>query len=106
MSRFFHATAVENVKSIKEKGLIAKFGEVYLTDSIESACRWMGFRLKAMGQNTMAVIEVEANESELIEGADHSPLMVQIFGVGKSLVSEKSIPKSRIKRIHYFKIGE
>lgn len=105
MARFFHATAIENVQSIKEKGLIAKYGEVYLTDSIESACRWMGFRLKAMGQDVMAVIEVEVDENKLTEGMDHSPMMVQIFGVGKSLVSEKSIPKSRVKRIHYFKIA-
>ena len=105
MARFFHATSIENVQSIREKGLIAKYGEVYLTDSLDSACRWMGFRLKAMGQDIMAVIEVEADETKLIEGCDHSPMMVQLFGVGKSLVSEKSIPKSRVKKIHYFKIG-
>ena len=105
MARFFHATSIENVQSIREKGLIAKYGEVYLTDSLDSACRWMGFRLKAIGQDIMAVIEVEADETKLIEGCDHSPMMVQLFGVGKSLVSEKSIPKSRVKKIHYFKIG-
>ena len=105
MARFFHATSIENVQSIRDKGLIAKYGEVYLTDSLDSACRWMGFRLKAIGQDIMAVIEVEADETKLIEGCDHSPMMVQLFGVGKSLVSEKSIPKSRVKKIHYFKIG-
>jgi hypothetical protein len=103
MARFFHATAVENVSSIQEKGILPKFGEVYLTDSVESACRWMGFRFAAMSKEVFAVIEVEADESKLIEGTDHSPMMVQLFGVGRSLVSEKKIPKSRIKRVHYFK---
>jgi hypothetical protein len=102
--RLFHATAIENVQSIKEKGLLPKFGEVYLTDSVESACRWMGFRFSAMGIDTFAVVEAEVDETKLIEGTDHSPMMVQLFRVGKSLVSEKRIPKSRIKRIHYFKI--
>jgi hypothetical protein len=104
MARLFHATSIENVQSIKEKGLISKFDGVYLTDSMESACRWMAFRFKAMGKDLMAVIEVEVNESKLIEGSDHSPMMVQLFGVGRSLVSERNIPKSRIKKVHYFKI--
>lgn len=104
--RFFHATTIMNAYSIKEEGLKPLFGEVYLTDSIESACRWMGFRLKAAGETVMAVIEVEADESKLIEGTDHSPEMVKIFGVGKSLVSEKRIPKSRVKRVHYFRLTD
>jgi hypothetical protein len=105
MHKFYHATAIENIPSIMEKGILPKFGEVYLTDSIESATRWMGFRL--VGQTKiMAVIEVKAKEETLVEGTDHSPLMVQLFGVGKSLVSHKRIPKSRIGKIHYFKLGE
>jgi hypothetical protein len=103
--RLYHATRIENVPSIQEQGLKAMFEGVYLTDSIESACRWMGFRLRAMGEDTLAVIEVEVDETKLEEGTDHSPFMVQMFGVGKSLLSPKSIPKSRIKKIHYFKIG-
>jgi hypothetical protein len=102
--RLFHATAIENVQSIKEKGLLPKFGEVYLADSVESACRWMGFRFAAQGIDTFAVIEAEVDKTKLVEGTDHSPMMVQLFGVGRSLVSEKRIPKSRIKKIHYFKI--
>jgi hypothetical protein len=104
MARLFHATALENVPSIQREGILPKFGEVYLTDSIDSACKWIAFRLVGRSQ-IMAVIEVEVDETKLIEGTDHSPLMVQLFGVGKSLVSDKKIAKSRIKKIHYFKIG-
>lgn len=104
LSRFYHATRLANVMSIQETGLKPLFGEVYLTDSIESACRWMGFRFEAMGDNTFAVVEVEADPNKLEDGTDHSPIMQSMFGAGKSLVSNKRIPKSRIKKIHYFSI--
>ena len=104
-TRLYHATKTENVQSILDKGLISKWEGVYLTDSIESATRWMGFRLKAMGEQFMSVIEVEVDESKLIEGTDHSPMMVKLFGVGKSLVSIKSIPKSAIKDVHHFQLN-
>jgi len=104
--RLFHATAIENVESIKEKGLLSKFEGVYLTDSLDSACRWIGFRLEAMGQDQLAVIEVDVDEETLEEGVDHSPLMVKLFGVGRSLLSIDPIPAEKIKEVHYFKIGE
>jgi hypothetical protein len=66
----------------------------------------MGFRLAAMGEPQMIVVEVEVEEKGLVEGCDHSPLMVQIFGVGKSLVSPKTIPPSKIKEIHYYQLNE
>ena len=79
----YHGTNVDNVASIKKKGLVSKYEGVYLTDSAESAARWIGFRLRAMGENMMAVIEVEVEEEELEEGMDHSTEMVRIFGVVK-----------------------
>lgn len=102
MARYFHATRMANVDSIRKEGLKPVWDFVYLTDSKESALRWMGFRAKAMGDRVLAVVEVEANPKSLQEGSDHSPLMQMIFGAGRSLISEKRIPKSRIKRIHYF----
>lgn len=104
LKRYFHATRIQNVESIKREGLIPKFGEVYLTDSLDSALKWMGFRFQAMGDELMAIIEVEANPNSLVEGTDHSPLMQKLFGCGKSLVSHQKIPKSRIKKIHYYSI--
>ena len=104
--RLFHATSAKNAESIKEKGLLSKWEGVYLTDSAESATRWMGFRLAAMGEPLMIVVEVEVEEKTLVEGCDHSPIMVQLFGVGKSLVSPKSIPPSKIKEIHYYQLSE
>lgn len=104
--RLFHATSAKNAESIREKGLLSKWEGVYLTDSAESAARWIGFRLAAMGEPQMIVVEVEVEEKGLVEGCDHSPVMVQIFGVGKSLVSPKTIPPSKIKEIYYYQLNE
>lgn len=104
--RLYHGTSINNVDSIKDQGLKVMWEGVYLTDSIESAKRWIGFRLAATGEKFMSVVEVEVSAKHLSEGNDHSPLMEQFFGVGKSILSLKPIPKSKIKKIHYFKIGE
>ena len=72
---------------------------VYLTDSEESAIKWMGFRLRAMGETQMAIVEVDVPKRGLQEGMDHSPMMELIFGVGKSLLSPKSISPSKITKI-------
>ena len=104
--RLFHATSARNEESIRKNGLVSKWEGVYLTDSAESAARWIGFRLAAMGEPLMIVVEVEVDSHTLVEGCDHSPLMVQLFGVGESLVSPKSIPPSRIKEIHYYQLNK
>jgi len=41
--KLYHATFVKNIESIKEKGLLKMWEGVYLTDSKESAIKWMGF---------------------------------------------------------------
>jgi hypothetical protein len=104
-TRLFHATRIGNVPSILAEGLISKWEGVYLTDSLESALRWMGWRFQAMGEEFMAIIEVEVDETKLIEGTDHSPMMVTLFGVGKSLVSPKRIPPSAIKEVHKYELN-
>lgn len=97
--KLYHATFVKNIDSIKSKGLLQMWEGVYLTDSKESAIRWMGFRLKAMGETQIAIVEVNISKRGLQEGMDHSPLMELIFGVGKSLLSPKSIPPTKITKI-------
>ena len=52
-----------------------------------------------MGEAEVAIIEVNISLKNLEEGMDHSPLMELKFGLGKSLVSPKSIPPSKIKNI-------
>lgn len=104
--RLFHATSAKNQESIREKGLVSKWEGVYLTDTAESAARWIGFRLAAVGEPLMIVVEVEVEEEDLVEGTDHSPLMVKLFGVGRSLVSPKTIPPSSIKDIQYYQLNE
>lgn len=103
--RAFHATSILNVPSIKKDGLIIKWDYVYLTDSIDSALRWIGFRLQATGEDIIAVIEVEVEESDLEEGMDHSPMMVELFGVGKSWTSSEPIPATSIKEVHLYSIN-
>jgi|688.fasta_scaffold1161195_1 hypothetical protein len=103
--RAFHATSIKNVDSIERDGLVIKWDYVYLTDSIDSALRWIGFRLQATGEDTIAVIEVEVEESKLEEGMDHSPMMVQLFGVGKSWTSSEPIPATSIKEVHLYSIN-
>ena len=98
--RLFHGTDYDNLGSILKDGLISRFEGVYLTDSAESAARWIGFRLKAQGKTKMAIIEVEVPEEGLEEGVDHSPMMVKIFGVGKSILSPNSIPRSAIRNVY------
>jgi hypothetical protein len=103
--RLFHATRTQNIDSIQSQGLLARWDGVYLTDSIESAQRWMGWRFAAQGDRTFAVVEICAEGLELEEGADHSPLMHELFGAGKSLVCAESVPPDRIREIHLFSIG-
>jgi RNA:NAD 2'-phosphotransferase (TPT1/KptA family) len=100
--KLYHGTNFDNLGSILTKGLISKYEGVYLTDSRESAMRWVGFRLKAMGASKMVVIEVEVNEDDIEDGVDHSPAMVEIFGVGKSLLHTKSIDRKCIKNVYQF----
>lgn len=101
----YHGTSMKNVESIKEGGLEHRFEGVYLTDSIESAQKWTGFKLKLQGELEVAIIEVEVDESNLSEGMDHSPMMVQIFGVGKSILHDGNIPASKIIECHLFKMA-
>ena len=98
--RLFHGTDYDNLPSILEKGLVSRFEGVYLTDSAESAARWIGFRLRAENKPKMAIIEVEIPEEGLEEGVDHSPMMVKLFGVGKSIVSPKPIPPWSIVNVY------
>lgn len=104
MVTLYHGTSVRNVESIRKQGLKSFFEGVYLTDTLESATRWTSFRLAAFGEKEVAIVEVEVDEKKLEEGNDHSPLMEAIFGVGKSILSPKSIPPKRIKNIHIQKI--
>lgn len=98
----FHGTSANNVESIKKEGLSRFFEGVYLTDTPDSAARWTGFRLAAMGESVIAVICVTVDEDLLSPGIDHSPLMTQIFGVGESIVHEGAIPPEQILDVLYF----
>jgi hypothetical protein len=105
MKTLYHATSEKNLGSILDKGLLHKWEGVYLTDSADSAARWIGFRLAAVGEPTVIVIEVNVDESNLSEGCDHSPLMQQIFGVGESIVHNGDIPSSQITNVIRYELN-
>lgn len=104
MKTLYHGTSVKNVTSILEEGLKVSVFEqaVYLTESAESAARWTGFKLAAMGENTLAVIEVEVDEDKLSPGIDHSPMMQTMFGAGESILHEGDITTESILDVIYF----
>ena len=103
--KLYHATDAANLGSILANGLIARWEGVYLTDSAESAARWIGFRLTAMGKPKMIVVEVEISTNGLEEGCDHSPIMETLFGVGKSILSPKSIPATCIRNVYEYQLN-
>lgn len=104
MRTLYHGTSVKNVESILENGLKKSIFEqaVYLTDTSESAARWTGFKLQAMGEDTLAVIEVFVSGDKLSPGCDHSPMMQTMFGAGESILHEGDIPPDQILDVIYF----
>ena len=103
-TKLFHATEVANVAGIMKEGIKTTFGEVYLTDSPESGVRWLSIRPRE--KKEIAVIEVEVEESELEEGVDHSPLLVEILNVGKSIVCPRTIKPEEILSVNIYEYGE
>ena len=103
--KLYHATDAANLGSILASGLISKWEGVYLTDSAESAARWIGFRLAAIGKPTMIVVEVEISTKGLVPGTDHSPIMETLFGVGKSILSPKPIPAKCIRNVYEYQLN-
>ena len=101
----FHGTSIENVESIKKTGLKSKWEGVYLTDSPQSAARWVGLRLAAMGESELAIICVSVDEDQLVPGCDHSPLMIKLFGVGESIVHPDPIPPDRVLDVLYYELN-
>lgn len=101
----YHGTSMKNLPGIMEEGLKSQFEGVYLTDSAESAAKWVGFRLHAMGEREVLVVEVEVDEDSCEEGVDHSPMMVELFGVGESVLHPDRIPSGNIKNYLKFELG-
>ena len=103
--KYYHGTRKENLASIMDKGLISKFEGVYLTNSVESAARWMLPRLLPSDSNTIIVIEVTIDSDFVVEGCDHSEMMVKLFGVGESWLSEDDISSDKITNIFDVELG-
>lgn len=100
----YHGTSVKNVESILAEGLSRFWEGVYLTDSPESAARWTGFRLRAIGEDEIAVIEVQVDSAKIQPGVDHSPIMHEMFGVGESILHEGAVPADQITGVTYYQL--
>ena len=83
-----------NLGSILDKGILKSRweGGVYLTDSKESAVAWVMIRTP----DDILVVELEVDESKIVPGVDHSPLMQEMFGAGESLVYMDDIPPTQL----------
>ena len=99
MTRYYHATPKSNFNSIVEKGILARFGEVYCSTSEETAARWICFTRPAEEQVMVLPFDSPEGDERMSIGVDHSPMMTQLLGVsdeGASFVSSESIPMTDI----------
>jgi len=103
--KYYHGTRKENLTSIMDKGLLSKFEGVYLTNSVDSASRWMIPRLLASDVGKLIVIEVTIDSDSVVEGCDHSEMMVKLFGVGESWLSIDNIPSDKITNVFDVELG-
>ena len=84
--KFYHATKLENLKSIMEYGLHSRYGEIYFSSNAISAVNWVG-----MGQTGhYAVIQVMLEEHRYKPGQDHAPIMEHMFP-GEVIVVNKPV---------------
>lgn len=100
----FHGTDYNNLSSILSRGLKKHWEGIYLTDSKESAFRWVAFKLKAMGLKDVLVVEVDVDENLCQPGMDHSPFIEKIFGCGKSILYTDNISTKNILNYYHYKI--
>ena len=84
--KFYHATKLENLKSIMEYGLHSRYGEIYFSSNPISAVRWVG----AGQTGHYAVIQVMLEENRYKPGQDHAPIMEYMFP-GEVIVVNKPV---------------
>lgn len=84
------------------EGIKQHWEGVYLTDSAESAAKWVGLKLHALGEDSVVVFEVEVEAHKLSDGTDHSPIIHELMGVGESILHEGNISNKKIKNVLEF----
>jgi len=95
MKTLYHGTEVKNLVSIQKSGIKPNFGEVYLTDSKESAVKWLALRSRE--KNEVAVITVAVDETKLEPGMDHSQFMLNLTGGESFVYPEMILPEAIIE---------
>jgi hypothetical protein len=85
--KFYHATKLENLKSIMENGLHSRFGnEIYFSSNPMSAVNWVG----AGQTGHYALIQVMLDEKQYTPGQDHAPIMEYMYP-GEVVVVNKPV---------------
>ncbi|QDP51866.1 MAG: hypothetical protein GOVbin4206_33 [Prokaryotic dsDNA virus sp.] len=99
MTRYYHATPKENLSSILQNGIEARFGEVYCSTSEETSARWICFTRRGSKEIITIPFSRPQGDKRMRLGADHSPVLTKILGVdeeGASFVSTETIPPKDI----------
>tara|TARA_R110000822_G_scaffold115209_2_gene246964 strand:- start:7907 stop:8323 length:417 start_codon:yes stop_codon:yes gene_type:complete len=102
MTRYYHATDIDNLPSIMRKGILA-VPFVYCSTAEETAARWMSFSRHGSKQIVTLPFDREEGDPRMSIGIDHSPLMTQLVGVdddGASFTSNEAIPPEDIDFSH------
>tara|TARA_R110001632_G_C11187297_1_gene401600 strand:+ start:198 stop:614 length:417 start_codon:yes stop_codon:yes gene_type:complete len=98
MTRYYHATDIDNLQSIMRRGILA-VPYVYCSTAEETAARWMSFTRYGSKQIVTLPFDREEGDPSMSIGIDHSPLMTQLVGVdddGSSFTSSETIPPEDI----------
>tara|TARA_R100000900_G_scaffold84_2_gene127 strand:- start:508 stop:954 length:447 start_codon:yes stop_codon:yes gene_type:complete len=100
MTRYYHATPKDNLTSIMQHGIQARFGEVYCSTNEDSAARWICFTRMGCKEIITLPFNRPQGDKRMRLGTDHSPMMTKILGIdeeGASFTSSESIPPEDIE---------
>ena len=100
--RYYHATDIDNLPSIMNKGILA-VPFVYCSTDEETAARWMSFTRSGSKHIITLPFDRKEGDPRMSIGIDHSPLMTQLVGVnddGSSFTSNEAIPAEDIEFAH------
>ena len=99
MARYYHATPKENLSSILQNGIEARFGEVYCSTSEETSARWICFSRTYSKEIITLPFSRPQGDKRMRLGTDHSPILTKMLGIdeeGASFVSTETIPPKDI----------
>jgi hypothetical protein len=97
MRKYYHATPFKNFSSILDNGIKVGYdGITYLAETKEDAYRFIALRCF----ETVLVIEVELDESKVVETFDHNPnfFKCKAFGYPELITANEMISFWKFER--------